>query len=385
MSVFSSYKKIFLLGFIIVILVAIPFSVYIAQKRQQITSKAAASTVLSFEPASSTIKVGDTLSIEVVLDPGSGPSANQVSFVKLIINFDSSKFAIVSGSLAPNSSSSNTLTTLEGPTYTPTTASISLFSGADPTRIIANKTKIAVLKLKALSPTDVNNPSSITFESGTQVLSIASLDQTGENVLSTTSPATVAITSAAISTTPTPSLSPTATPSTISSLSPTPTSAAPRAGGGLGGGGLPSPSLVPVCSSLEVNGLTSGTAPYSLIFTATGSDSDGTIRKISFNFGDSVEDLTGGGGIGTSSVSAQIFHTYKTSGIYTAYAILTDNNNNLSVQQNSCTRTITISSELGQPSQPSLTLPPTGDGKIIVGLGALGIILTIIGGALLLL
>lgn len=116
-----------------------------------------------------------------------------------------------------------------------------------------------------------------------------------------------------------------------------------------------------------------------------GSDTDGTIRKVSFNFGDSIEDLTGGGGIGTSSVSAQMLHAYKTPGIYTAYAILTDNNNNLSTQQDSCTKTITI----GGSSQPNPTiivqppLPPTGDGKIIFGLGTLGIVLTIIGGALL--
>lgn len=211
MSVLLSYKKIFLLGFIIVILIAIPFSVYIAQKRQSATTKATASTTLSFDPASPTMKVDDVLALNVVLDPGSGTLANQVSFVKLSISFDSSKFTTVTDSLTPNPSSPNTLTSiLEDPVYEPGKASISLSIGADPTKVVTTKTKIAILKLKALSTTEANNPSSITFNGNTQVLSIASTDQTSENVLSTTTPATVTIDPASAST-------------SISTLSPTPT------------------------------------------------------------------------------------------------------------------------------------------------------------------
>ena len=204
MSIFSSYKKIFLLGFIVAILIAIPFSVYIAQKRQQIKSKAAASTTLSFNPSSPTITANQTLSLDVVLDPGSGATANQVSFVKLVISFDPSKFTTVSDSLALNPNSPNTLTSvLEDSVYTSGTASISLSIGADPTKVLTTKAKIAVLKLKALSQTESNNPSSITFDKTTQVLSIAASDQTSENVLSTTTPAIVTIASASTSTTPT--------------------------------------------------------------------------------------------------------------------------------------------------------------------------------------
>lgn len=210
MSIFSSYKKIFLLGFIVAILIAIPFSVYIAQKRQGIRSKAAASTTLSFNPSSSTIKVGDTLILNVALDPGTGPTANQVSFVKLFINYDPTKFARTSESdeiLSPNTDPENTLTSvLENPVYTSGSASISLSIGADPTRVVTTKTQIAILKLKALSVADSNGPTSITFDKATQVLSIASSDQTSENVLSlsTTTPATITINPALPSLTPTP-------------------------------------------------------------------------------------------------------------------------------------------------------------------------------------
>ena len=254
MSIFSSYKKIFLLGFIVVILIAIPFYVYVAQQRQRTKSQAAASTTLLFDPASPTIKVDDILTLNVVLDPGSGALANQVSFVKLSISFDPTKFTTVSGSLAPNITSSappqNTLTSvLEDPVYTSTTASISLSIGADPTKVVTTKTKIAVLKLKALSTTEVNSPSLIKFDLGaTQILSIASLDQTSENVLnlvSTTVPATVTITSALVSTssTPTPTSGPTPTAGGPT-LTPTPTSGpAPTAGG---------PTLTPTPTTADV-------------------------------------------------------------------------------------------------------------------------------------
>lgn len=371
---FSSYKKIFLLGFIIVILVAIPFSVYIAQKRQNLSSSAAKSTILSFEPASASIKIGDTVTLGIALDPSAGSSTNQVSFVKLSISYDSSKFTTVTDSLKANPDSPNTLIEpVEDAKYESGKASIALSIGADPTKAVKTKTKIAILKLKSTAETTPTSPN-ITFDSSnTQVLSIASSDQTSENVLSTTSPATVTVTSATTTPTPTSSTAPTTTagpyPTSYPTFVPYPTSEPV--------------GLAPVCSDLEINGSTNGIAPYSLTFTATGSDSDGTISKISFNFGDSIEDLTAGGGIGTSSVSGQLMHAYITPGIYTAYATLTDNSNNVSTQQNSCTKTITVNSQIGGLPQP--TIPPSGDGKTMVGLGVAGIILTIIGGVLLLL
>ena len=380
MSILSSYKKIFLLGFVIVILIAIPFSVYIAQKRQGIKSKAAAATILSFDPASPAIKVDDTLALNIVLDPVASAGANQVSFVKLSISFDPSKFTTVSDSLAPNPSPPNTLTSiLEDPVYQSGKATISLSIGADPTRVVTAKTKIAVLKLKAIAPTS-GTPTTISFDSTTQVLSIASSDQTSENVLSTSNPSSVTITGAA-STTPT--STPDATP--LSPQVPAPTSTttvlSPLSGGGFTGGGVESIGLAPVCSSLSADNLTIGTAPYSLTFTATGSDSDGTISKVSFNFGDGpVQVLTLGEGIGTSSVSSQLVHTFTIAGTYNVYAILTDDSINLSAQNAACSQIVTINSAVagGGPT----ILPPVGPGENILGIGLIGAILTIIGGAL---
>lgn len=78
MSIFSSYKKFFLLGFIIVILVAIPFSVYLAQQTQETRSRATPSTTLSFEPSEPSVNVDGILTLNVVLNPGTGTAANQI-------------------------------------------------------------------------------------------------------------------------------------------------------------------------------------------------------------------------------------------------------------------------------------------------------------------
>lgn len=373
---FSSYKKIFLLGFIIVILIAIPFSIYIAQQRQNISSKATASTTLSFEPASATAKVGGTVTLNVMLDPGSGTSANQVSFVKLSIHFDQTKFTTVADSLTFNPTDNTLINVIDPAQYDNTagTATLSLSIGADPTLAVKTKKKIAILKLKTTgetAPTIANvifNPSP-----DTQILSIDNGSQTSDNVLSTTIPATVTVTAAA------------AAAATSSGLT---------------------------CSSLNVDRSTTGNVPYSLTFTVNGNDSNGTINKVSLNFGDGpIQDITTGGGIGTNTVTnAQISHTYNNAGTYTVYAILTDNSNNLSTQQASCTKTITVNSaqtsgtgiagpittgttgavltpiiitQTPQPLPTTIVLPPTGPGKKILGIGAIGAIFTLLGGALL--
>lgn len=252
MSIFSSYKKIFLLGFIIVILIAIPFSVYIAQQRQQTESKAAQSTTLSFDPASTGLspvpaKVGESLTLNVVLDPGTGITANQISFVKLSITFDPAKFT--AETFKPSTDPKNTLiVVLEEASLTSGRASISLSIGADPTRALTSKSKIAELKLQPLAVTDASNPkTSIAFDTpNTQVLSIASSDQTSENVLSTTSPVEVSIAQAA-TTTPLPA--PFGSPTATSTLTPTPRQGsvgfpASQTGSEIGGTGLSTGSAV---------------------------------------------------------------------------------------------------------------------------------------------
>lgn len=228
MSIFSSYKKIFLLGFIVVILIAIPFSVFIAQQRQNINSQAATSTDLSFEPASSTIKVGDIVTLNIVLNPGAKAPKNLISFVKLSISFSASKFTAIS--LEPNKDGVNTLINpIDEAQLESGKATLSLSIGADPAQAVTTKTKIAILKLKAVDQDNGVTPTvpNVRFDPDpdTQVLSVADADGTSENVLSTANPATIIIQGANPAPTISPTTTPTGSPTPTSSPTPTPTAA----------------------------------------------------------------------------------------------------------------------------------------------------------------
>lgn len=376
MSFFSG-KKIFLLGFIIVLLFAIPLTVYLTQQQQDVTSQAAPTTILSFVPTSKTMNVGDSASFDVMMDPGS----NQVSFIKLTLTYDATKFTVDQASgLVPNSDTFGA--PLQGPTYTSGAVSVSLSVGSDPARVITSTTKIATLTLKAIAETGGSTTLIQAPKVQQQVLSVASGDQANEDVLAgQPAPATVTI----------------------------------------GPGSAPTANKAPVCTSLVLDRAATGPAPYSVTFTASGKDEDGTVSKVSFTFGDGkIGDATSGGGIGTNSVNAQISHTYQNAGTYTASAVLTDSNSGTS-SETACTTTITVTGgtsgggtgggtttgggvgaggtgtggaavPTAEPTEviptkiltPIPTIDPTGPGETIIGVGAIGIMLSILGGIILL-
>jgi len=356
MSFFSG-KKIFLLGFIVILLVAVPLTVFLTQQRQQTTSSAAPATTISFVPSTQAKNVGDVFAFDIFMDPGT----NQVSFVKMTINYDATKLATDTAGLVPNSA--NFAPPLEGPTYSSGAISVTLSVGADPTRVIQTRTKIATLNLKATAP---GNAQVSLPRASLQVLSIASADQASENVLAS-DPAPATITIGGTAATPTPTVS---------------------------------TNKAPVCSSLVLDRSSSGVAPYSLTFTATGSDADGTINKVTFAFGDGQQtDVTQGAGIGTNSVNAQIAHKYANAGTFSATATLTDNQNLTSAV---CTTAITVTTSAGTGGSsgssggagttvaptavatvaPTAPLAPTGPGDKILGVGVAGIVFTILGGLL---
>jgi len=375
-----SGKKLLLFGFIAVLLVAIPLTVYIVQQQQQTQGGAAPSTTLGFNPASKTIAVNDTVSLDVMMNPGT----NQVSFVKLIINYDATKLATAAAgtaicpqkpddALCPNVVAFPSV--LQGPTYGPGTISVTLSIGGSPQNIVQTATKIASLSFQALTSTDPGT-TKITIDSQQgQVLSIASTDQFNENVLSSVSPAAITITAAAVtpSPSPTPTPSPSPTPTAVPTSEPTavPTSeptATPNA-------------QAPTCESLTLSGEATGTAPYSLTFTATGTSSASTISKVTFNFGDSaIQDIPQSGG--PSSISVQASHTYNSAGTFVASSSLTDALGNVS-NTTACTKTITVNmaptSTVIAQATPVPPLPPTGPDWKILAIGTVGTILSIIG------
>ena len=152
-----------------------------------------------------------------------------------------------------------------------------------------------------------------------------------------------------------------------------------------GGGTEEATNKPPVCDSFTADKEASTSAPFTVTFTAEGSDSDGIVDKLSLGFGDgNTQDLTETGGIGEeSAVSAKLSHTYQNSGTFTATATFTDNDGAISDSSN-CSKTISIedSGGIATPTAtptPLPTLPPTGPDRIVVGIGILGAILTVLG------
>lgn len=390
-----SGKKLLLLGFIVVLMVIIPLTVYLVQQQQKLKVGAQQASSLSFAVTpggSATIsKPTDTASFDVMLDP----STNQVSFVKLAITYDITKLSVNAFTV----NSTDFPTTLQQPDKGTTTgkATVTVSVGQDPNKIITGSPprKVATISFNALS-TATAGTTQLSFDrdpnTGTQVLSIGTSDQFNENVLANTPPTTITIAQSALAASPSPSASP--------STSPSPTPAAGNT------------NKVPVCSGLAIDRQASGTVPYSLTFTASGTDSDGTITKVTFSFGDgALTDVTTGGGIGTSSVNTQISHTYNNAGTFQAKATLTDNQGGVSTD--SCSQTITVTSgsagtggatggtgttqivTVATPAPTALPgatalpgtkggLPAPGPSDKIVSFGGLGVISVIIGALLLL-
>ena len=80
-------KKLILFGLAVILLVAIPITVYLVGKQQELKSRAAPSTTLTFQPSSATAAVGQDVTFDIMINPNS----NFVSFVHLVISYDPTK------------------------------------------------------------------------------------------------------------------------------------------------------------------------------------------------------------------------------------------------------------------------------------------------------
>jgi len=317
-------NKFFIIGNILLLLAVIPITLYVVKRQTDLRSKAAPSTVLSFSPASASTTVGQTVKLDVMVNPGQ----NIVSIVEMTIQVDPDKFDIVS--LERNATAFSSL--LKGPTINKDgTAYLSISTSTEISKAIQSTTKAATLTLKAKAPTN-GAPSIVKFSKSpqTDVLSLGTSDGATENVLSSTDVASITVT------------------------------------GGGQVGVSPAPSTPnPICVSLTIDKPSSGTLPYSLTFTGAGSSSTGTISKVSFNFGDGTsQDVTSGGGIGTNTVNTQIAHTYSNPGTFTANAIFTDNANAIS-DIGACTTSITIAGQITPIATDSAQASPSATPTIL--------------------
>jgi hypothetical protein len=222
----ESAKKFFLLGFIILVLVTIPLTLYFAKQQQDLRSSATPASNLSFVTTKDTLNVGDTTTLDVMLDP----KDNIPSFAKLTVLFDPLKIEIVSFA----GDSQNAPTTLAAPKIASSSASIELgisklLTGYDPTQSISQPIRIATITVKAKAITG-GTPTRVSFDhpGATEIFSIAESDGAGENVLSNATPINLIIlgsaqTSPTTSPTRMPSATPVVTRTVTPLLTPTPT------------------------------------------------------------------------------------------------------------------------------------------------------------------
>lgn len=369
-------KKLFLMGVILLLLVTIPLTLYFVKQQQDLRSSAAPSSTLSLLATSQNVNVGDTFSVDIMLDPGT----NIPSFIKLSLQYDPRKLKIVQINPDPQ----NISTTLSGPIYEEGSANVEfginkiIETGYNPSGDLSDPFKVATIDIEALEKTEPSTQIGFDFPGSTQVLSISADDGPGENVLVNALPVVISVLDGG-AVNPTPTRTP---------ISTTPTPVQPRISA------TPTPTLTPtmvpnaqpVCSSLQISPA-SGPAPLITQLTALGNDTDGQITKATFNFGDGqVVDITEG--VGSTSAQIQQSHTYTTANTFNVSVVFTDNEGQTST---ACTQTVEVSAGTGEstpsaqtPVEPTPipTLAPPGSVGTILGVGG-AVVLTVIGGLLL--
>ncbi len=363
-------NRFFILGNVLLILIAIPVTLFFVKKQQEVRSHATPSTRLYFNPNTITkSKVCANFPSDIMIDPGQ----NVVTTVKLALTYNPATLEVLDIVPGPN------LTLVGDKSITSGATTVTYTTGTDPTKAIQTVSKLATITFRPIAP----GASKVEFSSNTRVLSQGSSDFPTENVLSSAEALNVTVTDTATcdGVQVTPSVSPSAspTPTTASvTATPTPTSSV-------------SPTLgvnqIPICSSLTASPASSGSAPFSVLFTAQGNDPDGLVAKASFTFGDGqVQNITDA--LNTKSVTVQTNHTFQAQGSYSTTVLFTDDRGGIST---ACSQTINVASGSGVPATPTATLIPTRaptippTGSFATALGIFGAVaLTIVGGLLLL-
>ena len=323
-------NKYFLLGNLAFLLLVIPVALFLLKNQTKTRGSAAPTTTLSFSTATLTTDQCTTTSqTNLILNPGQ----NVVSTVDLTLKWDKSKFDIT---FNPGPSFPQIL---KGPDQLSDGLHITLNIGADVTKAIVATTTVGTITIKPVSPTTGSTPLSVD-PVATKVYSLAQSDGATENVYNASGSTPLAVTISpkvceGASVSPTVAISPTALPT----LAVTPTTGAAN--------------IPPTCLTLS-GSVSSGSAPLSVTLTGTGNDTDGTINKATFNFGDgTVSDVTTG--LGLAAASSQLAHTYTVGGDYSSTVTFTDNGGAIS---NACTQLISVSGT-SATATPTTGIAPT--------------------------
>src|SRR3990167_872561 len=100
MKINAFRRKLLIIGAIVLLVVALPVTVYLVQQQQTLQQGAAGEKNLSLRPANQKAKVGDSIKLNVVLHP----QGVAVRYVNLVINYDSGKLEAKQGSFNKNNS-----------------------------------------------------------------------------------------------------------------------------------------------------------------------------------------------------------------------------------------------------------------------------------------
>ncbi len=211
-------KKLFLFVSIGLMLLAIPATVFLVGKNQEVRKKAAPASTITLAPTALTKKVGDTFTLEVKLDTAS----NQVGVVQIRIVYDPAKLQgldITNGPLAPSIRVSGKIDPVGKASIT-----VSAKSTAEP---ITGAGTVAVLTMKVIDSSA--SPVSVRFAPAPETFANA-IGEGENNVLIGTTPSNITLLradgtqeTATTSVTPPPSVTITTTPTGTPSGSLTPT------------------------------------------------------------------------------------------------------------------------------------------------------------------
>jgi len=205
-----SWKKFFLAMGILSLLALVgaifmtTLQVKKVEKPQEIRTKAAPATTLSFSPSTVMTGINETFTLEIRVDTGE----NKISAAEIYVSFDPTKLEcqqISAGTFLPVVLISGTIDSTNG------IASITL--GSSPTEPKQGTGTLAIMSFKALNSGDTN----VSFGLNTQV---AAIEETG-NVLTETTPSTISISSQQTPTI-TPTLPPDCQPVSLIISPPTP-------------------------------------------------------------------------------------------------------------------------------------------------------------------
>ncbi len=213
-------KRVGLILVSLLLFAALPATIFLVMRNQEIRNKAAPATTLSLNPATVSKAVGEDFTLEVKMNT----AANQIVAVELNLTFDPTKLQaewIHNGTMFPNILSSGTVGN----------GTLSMAVGAtNTTTPITGTGTVATIKFKALAAT--SSPVSVRFSQDTFV---GALGEGNVNALTSTTPATITIGSGGSTITPTVTTTAGVTPTTTITGTPsvTPTDTPSGTGGGL--------------------------------------------------------------------------------------------------------------------------------------------------------